>query len=358
MVDRTNTNRYRVVALEDDGSRTAYYFSTPIYNLKTRKLVDMMFYRNSEVVYAIGSNSNLTFSNNARMENGEGYCIISLPKSATSISPNELACGEGRIKPTTNGFAYKCSCEENETHSFTIETSKRFAEIRANDKCFAVMSEKFRPFVSFSCIGTLNADGKVIAPAKISFEKLGNSKYILTFKACSPLGKSIMFEANLYEPKLFQDTTVESKNPNINNAFGSIAFIGSSNEFGEQWLYSRADVSKLSDFSDKKILKAVLHFPRLNNAYIEQSVYKLSSRFCSFGSNWNNKKADAGLVSDTIVSNNYIDLNMKNIILDSGGRIIQSEGFIIKPKIKNKGFSVIGTGDGYLFPEIFEINYK
>ena len=36
-IDYNNSNRYRLVVEENDESKTAYYFSTPIYNQKTRK---------------------------------------------------------------------------------------------------------------------------------------------------------------------------------------------------------------------------------------------------------------------------------------------------------------------------------
>ena len=33
-IDYKNTNRYRIVARENDGTKTAYYFSAPIYQKK------------------------------------------------------------------------------------------------------------------------------------------------------------------------------------------------------------------------------------------------------------------------------------------------------------------------------------
>ena len=39
IVDNKNSNRYRVVASESDQSKTAYYFTTPIYNSRTQKAV-------------------------------------------------------------------------------------------------------------------------------------------------------------------------------------------------------------------------------------------------------------------------------------------------------------------------------
>ncbi len=36
-INYNNTNRYRVLINETNGTKTAYYFSAPIYNCKSRK---------------------------------------------------------------------------------------------------------------------------------------------------------------------------------------------------------------------------------------------------------------------------------------------------------------------------------
>ena len=46
-IDCKNTNRYRIVIKEFDGSKTAYYFSTPIYNNNTGKTVDVYLFDNT-----------------------------------------------------------------------------------------------------------------------------------------------------------------------------------------------------------------------------------------------------------------------------------------------------------------------
>jgi len=231
-------------------------------------------------------------------------------------------------------------------------------EVRANDKYFALMSERFRPFVVFSCIGTSDANGNIISPAKISYQKITDRKYTASVVPCSSLGKSILIEANLYEPKLFQDTTVESKNTKVNNAFGSIGFIGSTKEFGEQWLYSRPDFTKMSELNDKKILRAVLHLPKLNTGAVELTSSKVTARFCSFGSTWDNKITEASAFNDSLITDYYIDLNMMPVLTDKQGRLQRGEGFILKAKKKNSGFSVVATGDNYFSAQILEVNYR
>ena len=358
IIDYKNNNRYIIVASEANGTKTAYYFTSPIYHCRTRKAVDLKFHSKGDVAYAMGSNANITISGNIRMENAEGSCIISLPDQISLISESEVLCKNRRIYPTTNGVAINSPCTSENSNTFTIEISKPFLEVRANDKYFALMSERFRPFVTISCIGTLDANGNVISPARISYQKISDRKYTISVSPCSPLGKSALFEANLYEPKLFQDTTVESKNAKANNAFGSIGFIGTTKEFGEQWLYSRPDFTKMQELNDKKILRAIIHLPKLNTGAVELTTSKVATRFCSFGSTWDNKIAEASTINESQLTDHFIDLNLMPALTDKQGRLLRGEGFILKSKKKNSGFSVVATGDNYFFPQILEINYK
>lgn len=356
-VDLQNHNRYRVVAIEPDHSRTAYYFTTPIYNHKTRKALDMQFHSNGNMVYATGSNADITIGESIRLENPEGFCVISLDAPISHCSEHDVVCGSKRIRPTTNGVAIKSDCQQGVPYTFSIETSIPFLDVWANDKCFALMSERFRPFVAVSCIGTSDTNGNIISPAKTSYQKISDRKYTLTVTPCSALGKYVLIEANLYEAKLFQDTTVESKNPKINNAFGSVGFIGSTKEFGEQWLYTRPDFAKMADLNDRKILRAVLHLPRLNSSAVALSAFGLTARFCSFGSTWDNKIRETSSIADSQTTDDYIDLNLLPILTDKHRRLSANEGLILKSKKKDSGFSVIATGDSSAYPQVLEINY-
>ena len=42
-INKANTNRYRIVLHEQDGTQTAYYFSAPIYRLTERTLASLRF---------------------------------------------------------------------------------------------------------------------------------------------------------------------------------------------------------------------------------------------------------------------------------------------------------------------------
>lgn len=359
IIDYHNSNRYRLVVQESNGTKTAYYFSTPIYSRRTRKMIDVKFQSNGDAIFSTGSNTNITVSKNVLIENAEGSCSIELSQNCNLISSQKVRCGSMVLTPTTNGVAFKCALKTKKKATFTIEVGQPFLNVSANDKCFALMKERFRPFVVFSCIGTVDTSGNVIAPAKIEYQKLTDRHYRIAIFSTSPLAQSVLFEANLYENKLFQDTTVESMNPSTNNAFGSVGFIGNSSAYGEQWLYSRLDYSRIPEIMDKRIQKAVLHMPKLNQSKIEFSAYKVSARFCSFGSNWDNKIPGETPVSDSSSQNGYQSLDFTSLLIDGRTKTItKSEGLILKPKIKGSGFSVIATGDSYLAPQIMEINFR
>ncbi len=359
IIDYHNSNRYRLVVQENNGSKTAYYFSTPIYNRRTRKMIDIKFQSNGGTVYSNGSNTNITITNCVLMENAEGSCKIALPQNTSLFSAQEAHSGNVILFPTANGVALKCSVNSNEKCSFIVDVGQPFLNVRANDRCFALMKERFRPFVVFSCIGSIDAGGNVIAPARIEYQKLTDKRYRIAVSTTSPLAKYVLFEANLYENKLFQDTTVESMNPSTNNAFGSVGFIGNSSAYGEQWLYSRLDYSRIPEIMDKRIQKAVLHMPKFNQSNVELSAYRVSARFCSFGSNWDNKIPGETPVSDSSSHSSYQSLDFTSLLVDSRTKTItKSEGLILKPKIKGAGFSVIATGDSYFAPQIMEINFR
>ena len=358
-IDYQNRNRYRLIAQENDGSKTAYCFSTPIYNVKSRKMIDLYFASKDGALCTIGSNATITVSDKVQIENAEGKCIISLPQKPTQNLGKEILCGTDVIYPTTNGIAMKANVRDTGKVSFVIKADQPFMNIRSNDKYFALMREKFRPFISFSCIGTMDAVGQLIGPAQMHYQKYTDREYELTISATSPFGASVLFEGNLYENKLFQDTTVESLNPKTNNAFGSVAFIGSTALFGEQWLYARPDYSKIPELMDKRINKAVLHIPKFNNNNAELCAFRVKARFCSFGSNWDNKIQSGAQISNSVEANGYQSIDLTPLIVDPRTRTItRTEGLILKPVAKNSGFTAIATGDSCYAPQILEINYR
>lgn len=357
-IDYDNINRYCVKVNENNGAKTAYYFSTPIYHKDTENIIDSKFYCMDKEIYLFGSNAKVTLSNEIKLENDDGLLRVLLNQPVEFIDADKSKSGENLIYTTTNGVAYKVACFDGNPFSFEINVSMPFLKERYNGKYFALMKNKFEPFMTVSVIGLLNSNDEVIAPAKISCQKITDKRYILSVSPCNEESGYVMLEINMYEHKLFQDTTVESNTPTMNNAFGSMSFIGRTKEYGEQWLFSRPDFSILSDLNGKKINKVNLYLPQFNKTESILSAHEVANRFCSFGSNWNNKVDISNHINNSNIENNYQKLDVSNLLVNSNGELSKNEGFIIRTKIYNSGFVAISTGDNYYKPQILEVNYS
>lgn len=358
-IDYHNANRYRVVLQEQNHTRTAYYFSSPIYNIHTKEAVDVKFHSRGGMYHLKGSNADITINDQIHLKNQIASCDISLRTPVTSTAKEVLYCNRDTIYPTTNGVAYRAYIKNTNEYSFIVRTENHFSEIRANDKTIAFMQEQFRPLFSISCIGTCNEYGNVIAPAKIRCQKEDEKTYIVTLIPRSPIGTYVLFEVNLYEPKLFQDTTVESGRPKVNNAFGNTAFLGTTVACGEQWLYTRLDFSKMTELLDKRIHSAILYMPQYNSTQRTLAAYGVTARFCSFGSNWDNKVKETYEMTNSYQIDGYQVLNITNHMTEPyEKRIRYNNGFILRTKDKTDGFVAVATADNYYTPQILEINYE
>lgn len=355
-IDTSNSDRYRVVVNETDGTKTAYYFSAPIYNINSKKLVDLKF-TDTTTPRLIGSNAQITFSNSIKLNNTHGNCFITLNNHVERISDLELHEGENIILPTTNGFVYKIPLKNALSHSIKLKLDRAFSTIRANNKYFAVMIDKFTPFVYISAIGIEDGSGYINSPFAVTNRKISEYEYEISASTNTGVGKYLVFEINMYEKKLIQDTTVESYNPKVNNAFGSSAYIGHTSEFGEQWLYSRIDYMRLSDISGCRAKNATAYIPKLSNNDLDVVAYKVSERFCSFGSNWNNKKNESNYVNRSCSADKYVVIDITAALIhEKSKQVIATNGLILKPAKKND-FVSITTGDSCFLPQIIAINY-
>ena len=355
-IDTSNSDRYRIVINETDGTKTAYYFSSPIYNINSKKLIDLKF-TDTTTPRLIGSNAQITFSNSIKLNNTNGNCFIALNNHIERISDHELHEGENIILPTTNGFVYKLPITNTSHHSIKLKTDRSFSTTRANNKYFAFMIDKFTPFVYVSAIGIEDINGYINSPFTVANRKISELEYEISISDNIGKGKYFVFEINMYEKKLIQDTTVESFYPKVNNAFGSTAYIGTTSAFGEQWLYSRIDYMRMSDISGCRVKNATVYIPKLSSNDLDISAYKVSERFCSFGSNWNNKKSESNYVNRSYSTDRYVVIDITSALIhEKSKQVIATNGLILKPT-KKKDFVSITTGDSCFLPQIIAINY-
>ena len=356
-VDLSNANRYRVVALEKDGSKTAYYFAVPIYG-NDQKLLDLRFHIGNGISYMAGSNAKLTLGDTILMENNESACRVLMLNGYIHKDDYCVLYDGLEVYPTTNGIACKAVADKNGDFYFCLKTKKVFHDIRYNGKYFSFMSGKYTPFLTVSCVGGLGKDLDVVSAVRLTYRKLNDTEFEFRVHSNNVYIQNMLFEINLYEPKLFQDTTVESKNPQENNAFGGTAFIGKTDAFGDQWLYTRPDFSKMRDLTGTSIRKATLYIPTFNHGDPCLSGYQLPVRFCSFGSNWDRKKKHGGKFAESEKILGYQKIDLTKVIVDKQKLFTQSEGLVLRNVEDSKDFSVISTGDSYYAPQILEINFR
>lgn len=351
-INKNNLSRYCI--LTDSGqTTTAYCFSVPIYNESTRSLVRREFIQDGNAVRFLGSNARGCFHNGTLiLTNKNGGATITLPTSKVLFEKEKLTLGSWTAKPSFNGIHVHCA---SNIVIFKIQVDRTFS-IRHCSKSFGIMQETFCPFLTVTPLfATTPSDIEI--PVAINYKQEDERSYLVIMQ--TDKGNSIDFEINLYEPKLFQDTTVESLHPKENNAYGGISFLGTTKQTGDQWLYSRLDTTKLPDFDCVTIKKILLHLPRWNNTEEEVSVSSPQKRFCSFGSNWENRIGQTTQATTATLQGKYLTVDTTKLFTDiSGNYLLQTEGLILKTKKRNSLPVAISTGDNYTLPQILEVQYE
>lgn len=358
-----NTNRYAVVANERGHLQTAYFFGAPIYNKSNRKLVSGGFSEKNDCFAYTGSNSIILVSRNEiqmrdeKSDEPENFSMtVSTDLGELYLKNGELESKTVHITPSLNGIRVET---ENKKGGVTlcVHTDHPYSDTRNNTKCFVLMKEQFRPYAVINAIGRANDEGNITSPATVESEYTDCATYRVNISS-NEKGGRLVFEICLYEEKLMQDTTVESGNPIENNAFGASGFIGESKEFGSQWLYSRVDVSKLSVVG-RKIASARLYIPALSKSELPLDAYRISKRFCSFGSVWSEKVAVTEKAVTAERNGDYYIFDLTEIVTDENHRLKDALlGLVIRTRGENGGFTAIATGDCSMPCQILEIRYK
>lgn len=354
-VDPKNENRYRILVNEKDGSKTSYYFSAPVYRQSDEKLVKRVFTEDAGRGSFEGSNAIVTLAEKVKLSNNEGACLLYFPSKLGKITPKCARWGGVYLSPTLCGIA--CRTHGEDSFTFDLEVTDRLLAVRANDKCFALMREKFRPFVTVSSIGSL-AGGQVVSPSKIAYTQKAEGLFRITIIPHAPTKEGMLFEINLYENKLFSDTTVDSKHAGTNNAFGTTAFLGNTPFWGDSWLYSRPNLGKMSEIHTQRIQSAKLYLPLLGGTASPLLACGITERFCSFGTTWNNKIAEVPIFTESYEENGYHVLDITRFFIDKATNLpTLTNGFILRPKTKTT-VAVVPTADSSYYPQILEIKTK
>lgn len=352
------SGRYRLTVQEKDKTQTAYFFSCPIRNLN-RKPVELRFDNSEDRSIFRGSNCEISISDKIMFRNSNGSCQVSFPLGITKRTNTSISYEHMTVFPTFNGLAFKVDSGALENIDFTLSLKSNCDDLRMNSKYIAFMTQWLEPLITVLCTGTLGKNGEVSGDAELICRKTSSKTISIKMRAKHSEAKYVMFEINMYEPKLLQDTTVESKKPDENNVFGNTAFIGTSNCCGEQWLFSRMDFSKIVDLVPHEINSAKLHLPKLNDSNLMISAYKVKKRFCSFGSNWKNKVGVGDFVSRSYNNGDYISLDITGFLINNESKkLIYTDGLLLKCDDAQNQFVVVPTADSCYSPQIVEINYR
>lgn len=352
-VDTNNSNRYRIIVDNQNNTYSAYYFSAPIYNEQSKKLVTPHFTKKDNIIYYTGSNAEISIKDSVIIKNKYGMCTLSIPSIPTMESEQLLRCNDDYILPTKNGIVYKADITNRKEITIELKLHNPNIGILSNDNFFAIMRSTFRPFITISSLGVFN-NNQLSSPAIMSYQQIHKDAFKLKFNSFSE-GDYLLIDINLHEPKLIQDTTVESLHPKKKNAFGEVAFIGNTDILGTQWLYIRPEMINMIDFFNKDILKVKMYLPKLNNMELPINAYKTVRRFCSFGSDWDNKVGSSFLIGDIKYVNNFATLDITNVVKNYNGLL---GGIVLKPGFSDTNHVAIATGDCYCYTPIIEVMYK
>ena len=349
-IDRSNTNRYRVVVREKTGD-TSYCFSTPIYQMESGRLVRPEFQKNNKSFQFQGSNSQVLLEDRiCTLQNRDGSVILTFQNSLHVEQANQ---GEIQVEPTLNGVKMTV---QGSSIRFAVKVERSEYHIHANFDNFSIMKESFRPFVCLSALYGIGENGS-IKPMELSYTCQDSKVYEIELKSTSSVSK-FSFEINGYEMKLFQDTVVESAHPNTNHVYGALGFIGKTDELGESWLYARPDFSKIPELYSKYVEKVLLHIPVYGYDGGEISVFIPNQRFCSYGSTWNKRVDAQGKSCEIRYGIRYITLDLTSFFASKNFELTHNEGILIKNSNKSHKIVTLSTADHYAMPQILEIRCK
>jgi len=351
-IDLSNSNRYCVVIKEKNGTKTVYCFNTAIYSLKNGRLVLPIFRKIPKGYYYNGSNAKVYISGNLiRLTNAECSFEICFDDLDFYLDQDGfITNGNIIVIPSLNGV--KIISKRKSNVKFKVQKNSN-NELRTNGKYLAFTTDKFKPLVSISALYSQNSVNGECFPVYVDYQE-NDREYLITIHSNND---NVSFEVNMYEEKLFHDTTIESLHPDENNVLGGISFLGNTKEFGEQRLYVRYNLKLISELLDTVITSVKHYIPLLNQTNNVMSIFKADRRFCSFESTWNSKIQASEMIGETELKHNYhvlditktvVDETYKNLILDTTGILFVS---------KNGDTHVLATGDNYSNPQILEINY-
>lgn len=351
------SNRHKII-VRDNGYDSEYLFSAPVIEQDTGKIVSMRFEHSGDDSFKLkGTNCTIYIQPKGVLFDGNGQRVrVSWGKNHEWVLENNVLISEDiSLFATTNGVLVQQNIEENSSANIFITSSHYENTIRANSKYFALMKEKHVPSFIVSTICFKNKRSELFS--SVVKNQKENDRYKLSILGAPSMQGDVFYEINMYEHKLLQDTTVELIRPTENNAFGSVAFVGTSQSFGEQRLYMKFDYSMLGDINTKKLKSIRLFIPSMGDITKEIEVCEMNFRFCSFGSTWSNKIMHGSKIAKVSKLNTYYCIELTDQMIDSNGNLKFSNGIMIRIPQQDNGYTIMFTGDSCVNSPIIEIEY-
>ena len=348
-------NRFKFCFDNDPGS--IYYSSAPIKRTNG-VMVEPFFEKRKDAYVHLGTDSVTTiYSDYIEIKNER--CAIGISfwqENKYRVSSSGcLVSDEVVIYPSLNGITVKQNYDFNDKKRNAI-VIQHFGNIcceKYNTKYFALMETRSKPFWTFSVMYSQSRSEDAFYGANIIPIKTGANKYTINLLCIEREEAIVTYEINLYEEKIIQDTTVESKRRDENNVYGSTAIIGKSQSQGTQILYSRIDFNKI-DPEDKRDINCIeLYLPIYMATDNDFEIYAPTRRFCTFGSTWKNKIPMKTTNVKGVMRNDWLILDLTEILVDSNGGIRENNGFVLK--YSPDKYAIVGTGDGYNKTQILKI---
>ena len=352
-VDTRQSNRY-CIRLNTPTGKEAYYFASPIYNAGSRKLVRRVFRQEGAEYRFCGSNCEVSVSDRQIvLRQGDRNLTLTFPDPQRwQLREGHLESAAYTVYPGCNGV---CLGGRAEMLRFGCTVRVPYRNIRVSRNCLCWMEQQFKPAVVVSALAAEGA-GKTV-PLRVRLEQTSEIAGTVCFESTDPACRRGWLELGFYEPKLIQDTPVSGRFPKENNAFGPIAFIGNSDFFGPQWLYTRLDVSKIQELRSAHIREMKLYLPRLSGGTAAPELYGLTARFCSFGSNWGNRIGQSDQMQAVAAIPHYLCLDLTRFYTDRA-RLTESVGTVLTPsRTWEPGCHTVATGDCTAMPPILCVEY-
>lgn len=347
------------VTVHERDVTAAYYFSAPIRTEVGAKLLEMQWNSMPDGVFVHhGTGCSVYVREDSILFRTQSDTVrVRLPGNQGWRSTGMELIGEDtKLTCTLNGIViHKCE-KAGKRFAVTVTPAYLGYGRRANSKCFAIMKHTYQPIFTASALCHTAQDNTVSPLVMETAFDARIKKYRLAFFSTGECDGVMQLELNMYEPKVIQDTTVESAHPDENNAFGSVAFVGNSELFGEQKLYIKFDYPRFSEMKNKHLVSIRLWLPILCGSR-PLEAYAMHNRFCSFGSTWNKQIKHGGRKLPLTQRQDFCCVDLSDRMIDKQGRLLFSNGLLLQAVPGFEGYCALATGDNYSTPVILECRY-